>query len=161
MRKWITSVLIAVMLFPMTVTAQTEESYISEEYQTYCYEIGEQYSICPELLIAMIEKESSGKPDAVNGNCKGLLQVSEKWHKGRMEKLGVTDLHDPYSNILVATDYIFELFEEHGDVYTVLMCYNMGERKALKLIEQGKYSKYAISICERSEELERLNERSN
>lgn len=159
MRKFIASVILSVMLFPMTVTAQGKDTYISEEIQLYCLEVGEQYNVCYEILLAMIERESSGNPDAVNGNCKGLLQVSEKWHKGRMEKLGVTDLYDPYSNILVATDYLVELWERHGDVYTVLMCYNMGEKRALELVEQGKYSKYAIGICERSEELERLHER--
>ena len=60
------------------------DTYIAEEYQDYCEEIGEMYCVCPELLMAMIETESSGNPDATNGTCKGLMQVSEKWHKDRM-----------------------------------------------------------------------------
>ena len=82
------------------------DTYISEEYQAYCEEIGEMYCVCPEFLMAMIETESSGNPNATNGTCKGLMQVSEKWHKDRMARLGVKDIYDPYGNILVATDYL-------------------------------------------------------
>ena len=43
-----------------------------------------------------------------------------------MERLGVSDLTDPYSNILVAADYLEELFQKSdGDIYLVLMKYNM------------------------------------
>ena len=42
-----------------------------------------------------------------------------------MERLGVSDLYDPYGNILVATDYLVELFEKHGDIGLSLMIYNM------------------------------------
>ena len=71
-----------------------EETDIPEEYQNYCMEIGKQYHICPELLMAMIEQESSGRADVVNetGDT-GLLQVNPKWHKERMERLGV---YKPY-----------------------------------------------------------------
>ena len=88
------------------------DTYIAEEYQAYCEEIGEMYCVCPELLMAMIETESSGNPDATNGTCKGLMQVSEKWHRDRMKRLGVKDIYDPYGNILVATDYLMELAEK-------------------------------------------------
>lgn len=116
-----------------------EETDIPEEYQNYCIEIGKQYHICPELLMAMIEQESSGRADVVNetGDT-GLLQVNPKWHKERMERLGVSDLTDPYSNILVAADYLEELFQESdGDIYLVLMKYNMKHGRAVSLVTEG------------------------
>ena len=61
--------------------------------------------------MAIVEAESSGKADARNGGCIGLMQVYEKYHKDRMKRLGVTDLYDPYSNILVGTDILMELAE--------------------------------------------------
>ena len=140
-----------------TVSAAGKDTYISKEVQEACIKYGEEYSICPELLMAMCEKESSGRADARNGSCKGLLQVNEKYHKDRMDRLGVTDLYDIESNVNVAADYLLELFEENEDIYLVLMKYNMGNKKAEQLYEQGIYSKYAISITERSEELERLH----
>ena len=131
------------------------DTYIAEEYQDYCEEIGEMYCVCPELLMAMIETESSGNPDATNGTCKGLMQVSEKWHKDRMERLGVKDIYDPYGNILVATDYLMELAEKYEDIGIVLDVYN-GNSKAMQNAENGVLSEYAEKILYRAEMLERV-----
>lgn len=139
-------------------TAEAEaDTWISEEAQDACIEIGKQYGICPELLMAIIEHESSGKADAVNGSCKGLMQVSEKWHKDRMMRLGVSDIYDTYGNILVATDYLAELFSENDDLYWVLMAYNGGIDYADRMYESEKYSRYAVSISARSAELEKIH----
>lgn len=129
-------------------------------YQWYCEEIGQMYNICPELLMAMIEQESSGDPKVANGaGDTGLLQVNAKWHRDRMEKLGATDLTDAYSNILVATDYLAQLFEEEGDdLYLVLMKYNMKHDRAEELYNSGIYSEYATTISQRAWELEVLHE---
>ncbi|MCM1258448.1 MAG: lytic transglycosylase domain-containing protein [Roseburia sp.] len=140
------------------VQACAEDTYISEEYQRYCVEIGEMYHICPELLMAMIEQESSGRTGARNdAGDTGLLQINPKWHYDRMEKFGVTDLYDPYSNILVAADYLAELFRDNGEVYLVLMKYNMPHSNAKELFDQGIYSEYALQVAERSWELERIH----
>lgn len=139
------------------VTSQDNDTYISDEIQEYCIEIAKQYGVCPELLMAMIETESSGKPDATNGSCKGLMQISEKWHKDRMERLGVTDIYDSYGNILVGTDYLMELAERYGDIGAVLMYYN-GDSNAGKFLDgTAEMSGYAKKILARAEELERLH----
>lgn len=151
-----------VSLQTMNTKAQTKEepqdTYICDEYLEYIDEISEQYRICPEFIMAIIERESSGRADAENGSCKGLMQVSKKWHKDRMEKLGVTDLLDPYSNILVGTDYLAELVKKYGDPAMVLMSYN-GSSDAEERWKTGNYTKYAITIMSRAEELERLHEK--
>lgn len=131
-------------------------TYIDREYISYVEEISYIYNICPELVMAIIEAESSGNPNAVNGNCKGLMQVSERWHKDRMERLGVTSLFEPYGNILVGVDYINELFDTYGDVEMVLMVYN-GSSDARERWENHTPTKYAINIINRSAELERLH----
>ena len=134
---------------------EVEQTYIKEEYQEYVCEIAESYELEPELIFAMIEAESSGRPKVVSkAGCIGLMQISPKWHWDRMEKLGVTDLTDPYSNILVGCDFVAELFSRHDDVHTVLMCYNEGEYGgAVERAEEGKYSKYAKKIVARYESL--------
>lgn len=142
------------------VIVDAADTWIPEAYQGYCREIGGMYNICPELLMAMVEKESGGDAAVSNGTGDaGLLQVNPKWHHERMEKLGVTDLYDPYSNILVAADYLAELFEQEEDLYLVLMKYNMDHGAAEKLHGQGIYSRYAIEVSERAWELERLHEK--
>lgn len=132
---------------------QTED----EDVIRFTEEIGSRYGICPELLQAMVFYESSNDPKVKSaGRDTGYMQVNPKWHRERMDKLGVTDLTDGYSNILVGTDYLAELAEEYEDISLVLMKYN-GDSKADKLYKQGEMSEYAEKILSLSAELERLH----
>ena len=146
------------LVMQVGITEAAPQKKISEEMLIeYTEEIGQQYGICPELLQAIAERESSLRIYATNGTCKGLMQISEKWHRDRMERLGVTDIYDAYGNILLAADYLAELAEESDDLYYVLMRYNMKKSTAKKLYEVGQYTDYAVGIVERSAELERLH----
>lgn len=123
-------------------------------------QVAEQYPICPELLQAIIFYESCNQRTAVSrwGDI-GYMQINPKWMRPWMDKLGVADLMDGYNNILVGTDYLVELFEEYGDPALVLMAYNQGPDKAVKLYESGEVSDYARRILELAEQLERLHEK--
>ena len=136
--------------------AETRDTWISDDAYSYCYEIGNQYNICPELLMAVIEKESSGMSNATNGGCVGLMQVSARWHKERMLRLGATDLYCERDNILVAADYLSELFSKYKEPSLVLDIYN-GNSKAMWNYENGVISDYAGYILDRARELERLH----
>lgn len=136
-----------------TSTAQPAGTYISEDAQEACVKYGEEYGICSELLMAMIERESSGRPDAENGGCKGLMQISDRWHKDRMGRLEVANIYDVEGNIHVGADYLAELFEKYEDVGIVLMVYH-GEKNAATKTE---LSDYADWILTRSAEMERMN----
>lgn len=132
----------AFMMFPaMEVNAQSEQ-ILSDEIIGYCEDVGQEYCIAPELLMAIVERESMGKADAENNGCIGLMQINERYHKDRMKHLMVTDLYDPYSNILVGADYIMELADRYGDVALVLSVYH-GESKAFENHENGIISSYA------------------
>lgn len=138
------------------VGASSRETYLPEEVQEICVKYGEKYCICPELLMAIVETESSGKQYAENDGCKGLAQIYEKFHKDRMKNLGVTDIYDMDGNVHVAADYLAELFERYEDAGMTLMVYH-GERDAISKAERGEISSYANKILERSAELERLH----
>ena len=162
-RKVLKYLILLIILFfilsALCITANAAEgtdTILGESAYDACVTCGEEYGICPELLMAIIERESGGKADAQNGSCVGLMQISSKWHKGRMDKLGVTDLTDEESNVLVGCDYLLELFEEHEDPALVLMIYH-GEKDAVKKWENGTISEYVLKILKRSEELERLH----
>lgn len=127
---------------------------ISLEAQVSCYEYGEIYDICPELLIAIVEAESSGNPKAENGDCKGLMQISERWHTARMVEIGADDIWSETDNIHIGANYLHELFNRYEDVALVLMVYN-GESDAVEKAENGYISDYARKILDRSAELER------
>ena len=130
-----------------------------DDWEAYTEKVCAERNICPELVQAIIEKESSWNPKAKNGNCIGLMQINPKYQQERMKKFGVTDLTDPYDNILVGTDYLLELFEKYGDVYAVLQFYNAGYsgNYGLGAYEKGIYTDYAIEVSERAMELERLH----
>lgn len=149
-----TTVCVSVIMWAALVAevrAEEKESWID-----YIEIICQERNICPELVEAIIEAESSWNPKAQNGDCIGLMQVSESWHKDRMARLGVTDLTDPYDNILVGVDYLAELFERYEDVGAVLMKYN-GDSRLPEYLETGEMSKYAEKILTRSAELERMH----
>ncbi|MGN0350996.1 MAG: lytic transglycosylase domain-containing protein [Roseburia sp.] len=128
---------------------------VCEEYQGYIEEICSIYGIRPELVVAIMESESGGVRTAYNGayGCVGLMQINESVHQGRMKKLGVTDLYDPYSNILVGVDLLSELLEnDDQNIYLALAHYH-GERHANSRTRSGNYSSYVKKIMTRTEEL--------
>jgi len=133
-----------------------ENKITPESLLSLCTFIGDKYSISPTLLYAMCEKESSRSIYAVNGSCKGLMQISEVWHKDRMKVLGITDIYDPYGNVLLAADYISELKKETtNNMYYILMRYNMATKTANSLFAKGQISQYALEIVSRSQELDK------
>ena len=156
MKKMLAIALAASLAMSHSVMAneEIEPTHISVEAQVSCYEYGEMYDICPELLMAMIEAESSGNPKAENGDCKGLMQISERWHTGRMAEIGADDIWSETDNIHIGANYLNELFNRYEDVALVLMVYN-GESDAVEKAENGYISDYARKILDRSAELER------
>lgn len=125
----------------------------NQEIYDYCVEIGGYYNISPELIYAICERESSLQPNVSNGECCGLMQVSSRWHSSRMADLGVTDLYDARSNILVGTDLLYDYFKEYQDVGVVLGKYH-GETNAEWKAENNQLSSYTLGILERARELE-------
>lgn len=139
----------------MTVRAQ--EIDVPQEVVAISEELGDQYSICPELIQAMCFKESSFRSDAENGGCVGIMQVAPKWHKDRMDRLGVSDLFDTRSNMIVGTDYLSELIGQYEDVSVALMYYNGDGTVEDVVCGSADVSAYADEILAISAELEREN----
>lgn len=127
-----------------------------ELYESYVHEICGSYNVSPYLIISVIERESRFIPDVSNGNHVGLMQVSTYWHKDRASSLGVTDLYDPYGNILTGVDYFSDLINNYanGDVGYALMLYSMDNTQARKMHKNGQLSGYAKSVLARMNELE-------
>ena len=107
------------------------------------------YEVDPAIVFAMIERESRFKADAVgdSGKSFGLMQIQPRWHEARMERLGVSDLLNPYENVMVGIDFLAEQIDRYdGDVAKALTAYNMGHYP-------GEITAYAKGVMERSEEL--------
>lgn len=161
------AILLMVLSMAPSVTAQAnsmsyipteEETGVPEDIYQYAEVIGDEFNICPELLMALAERESCFQADAENGPCKGLLQVNATTHKQRFVDAGwsSSEWSDAYKNMYVGADYLHDLFEQYEDVGIVLGVYH-GERNAIAKGKSGNLSSYVTKILERSAELERIN----
>lgn len=104
---------------------------------TACQESGVPYA----LALAVIQKETQfNNVVGDDGASEGYMQVQRKWHYDRMERLGVTDLMEPFGNFRVACDYLAELLETYPKA-EALTVYNMGHYP-------GCVSKYARQAME-------------
>lgn len=151
--KTLTALLAAGIL---SLAQRMEVQAVSEaEVVEMSVRIGAAYNICPELLQAVSWHESGYREDAENDGCIGLMQVAGRWHQDRMARLQVTDLYDPESNMLVAADYLAELFAQYEDMGMVLMVYS-GDSGAEAFAQSGQgLSEYAQEIMDHTEQLER------
>lgn len=134
------------------------DGFITEDsLASICKYVGAMYDIDPKILQAIAWIESRYKVNAVSkSNAKGICQIMEKWHKQRIDRLGVTDIYDPYSSVLLCADLISELsYNKYGDdIRFVLMAYNMGVSGATKSYEAGDISSYATNVMTKFYELE-------
>lgn len=130
---------------------------LSEELQLHIFKECEKRNIAPAIIIAMIEQESSYKTNSIGdkGNSLGLMQIQPKWHKGTMDKLGCSNLLDPFQNVTVGIELVAGLKEKNSDLYWVLMAYNGGQAYANRRIKSGDISDYAFEVVERAAELQR------
>lgn len=133
--------------------AQFEPVGIRAEYREYCREIGEMYGIRPTVLMAMVEAESGGDPHSDNGEDKGLMQIRERYAGNRMARLGVTDIFDPYSNILLGADTLYSLRRLYGNDLKVVLGHYNGQDDVAEQEESGKWNEYQTWILERAMEL--------
>lgn len=116
------------------------------------------YHICPELVEAIIEAESSCDAEAVSPskNHYGLMQVGV-YHA---EEYGYEpeDLFNPDINIRIGVDILYNLFEEYEDLPLVLMKYQgFSDFDAMVRVVKNDIPIFTEKIMKRSMELERLH----
>ena len=128
---------------------------IPDEIEAAAEAAAEAYDFEPEFLEAIAFYESTYNTQAVNGGCYGLMQISTYWHADRMERLGVTEsqIWEAGPNMMVAADYLRELFGRHSDPYWVLMTYNGDSNADAYLEGKAGPSEYARLVQELTFEL--------
>lgn len=122
---------------------------LESELQQHIIAQAEAHSIDPAIIFAMAWRESTYNAAAIgdDGDSFGLLQVQPRWHYARMERLGCTDLLDPFQNVTVAVDYLAENLDCHGgDMAKALTAYNKGHYP-------GYVTEYALAVLDMAEEL--------
>ena len=132
---------------PMERDPVRDDIPLDAETQRLLWQACEETGIVYELALAVIWKETNFRNIAGDdGKSIGLMQVQPRWHGDRMEKYGVTDLMDPYSNFLVGCDYLAELAGKGRGNEWMLHAYNGGPAYANKMAKAGEVSQYAKDV---------------
>ena len=94
-------------------------------YVSTAYRVGEQYSVDPLLILAVMAVESRYNPVAEsNVGAKGLMQVIPKYHLEKlMDHGGEHALLEPEVNIVVGTQILREYQRRFRDTETALQAY--------------------------------------
>jgi soluble lytic murein transglycosylase-like protein len=95
-------------------------------YVAAAYRAGEQYSLDPLLILAVMAVESRYNPVAESlVGAKGLMQVIPKYHLDKLADLGGEDaLLEPEVNILVGAQILREYQRRCRDIEAALQMYN-------------------------------------
>ena len=115
---------------------------LDDETQAFLRAACDESDVPYELALAVVRKESTFQNIiGDSGDSVGYMQIQPRWHKERMERLGVTDLRDPFSNFRVGCDYLAELLERYP-LEDALTAYNSGSPG------NSDYAKDVISYME-------------
>lgn len=112
----------------------------------------ERYDIPVELILAVIETESTYRPDAKNGSCRGLMQihtVNLDWLEREFGR--ELDLYDiKIKDNVYAGSYILAGYYHKYDIHRALMAYSGGQGYMRKMVRKGhassKYSRKVVGI---------------
>lgn len=128
---------------------------LEEDVQNHIFTVCEEYGIKPEIVVAIIDRESKFKASSIgdNGSSYGLMQVRPRYHSDRMKKLKCTDLLNPKQNITVGVDYLAELIKNNGDIEKALIAYNAGQTGANnRFFSKGIYSNaYSQDVLDKAQ----------
>lgn len=148
---------------PEEAPVEAEEeapSYLSDavplDHDTQAQVMGwcEEYGVPYSMALAVIEAESSFRPDAENGSCYGYMQINSINKSWLLQEIGVTDLKDPLQNLHSGIYMLGNLYGKYGDWHKALVCYNCGETGAYNhYFSQGLtssgYSRHVMELEEK------------
>lgn len=114
---------------------------LSEELQEYTYYLCRRSGVDFALAMAVMYTESGFDSSAVSSTGDyGLMQINEINLPELSDKLGITDISDPYQNIRSGIYLLGSYAEKYKDPARVLMAYNIGDYGASALWEEGVHT---------------------
>lgn len=129
---------------------------LEPELQEHISQLCDDYNVDMPLVLAIIGQESNYNVHAIgdNGNSLGLMQIQPQYHQQRMDRLGVTDLLDPYQNVTVGIDLLAELMSEKKGTEWAATAYNAGTGTADYNKTIGTKTEYTESVMMLKEMIE-------
>jgi soluble lytic murein transglycosylase-like protein len=119
-----------------------------DKYSGEIYEASNSTGLRPELILAVINQESAGNPDAksVKG-ASGLMQLMPETAK----EVGVTNIYDPAQNITGGSRYLAKMLQRFdGNLDLALAGYNAGpgnvEKAGNKVPQYPETEKYVQQV---------------
>lgn len=113
---------------------------LDKDLQDYIRGLCEEMQIPMELVLSVIEVESSFRSDVISGTSDyGLMQINRINHSWLIEKYGITDFLDPYQNVLCGITILSQHYKRFGDTNKALMAYNLGATGAKRCWDIGIY----------------------
>lgn len=114
---------------------------LSEELQEYTYYLCQHNGVEFELVMAVMSAESAFDPEAVSGTGDyGLMQINEINLPELADKLGITDITDPYQNIRGGVYLLGGYAAKYDDPARIVMAYNMGDYGSSALWESDVHT---------------------
>lgn len=109
-----------------------EDIPMSYELQAMLYGACLEFEIDYSLALAVVEQETNFRNvTGDDGASEGYMQVQQRFHKDRMDELGVTDLMDPEGNFRVGCSFLSECIEKYG-LEKGLGYYNSGKAQVTR-----------------------------
>lgn len=144
------------VLYTIPEEYQRTGGTLPADFQEHLQEVCKSYGVEYAVALAMIETESSYKPDAKGkAGDYGYFQIVEKYHKDRMKKLGISSIDDTKNNATIAIDCLAQYIERFESVDKALTAYNHGVTGAYRDVwkktgeEQSEYSKKVLKKAAR------------
>ena len=116
------------------------------EYKEIINEECSEYNIDKYLILSIIKAESNFESDAVSPkDAIGLMQLTldtANWcaEKLEMDKITISDLYVPETNIKLGVFYFDYLLDKYNDFNTAIAAYNAGMGNVEKWLSDSKYS---------------------
>lgn len=123
------------------------------ELHNYIVAECEKNGIRPEIVFAMMKRESDFNAESIgdNGQSFGLMQIQPRWHYAKMLELNCTNLLDAKQNVTVGINILADFTAEGNGIEWALMAYNSGASNADKMAAQSIVSDYAKDVINLAE----------
>lgn len=136
-----------------------------DQFNVWLSDVCDEYGVQPEIVIAIIEHESGGNPDAVNSTsgAMGLMQIMPGTWEAQVSAIDVVGVElypfNPVDNVYVGIRLLSALMDGRSIEYA-LDCYALGEGGAAKRASQMEVYEptgWTAWILERANELSTEN----